>query len=271
MLHHNQWCPGVCLCRYSSAVVRDDAGREWRLEPDLTRLFLSSNDYDDLAWAWKGWRDAVGPAGRDMYEESVRLQNAAATQAGENAAQHAASSVLRVLSMTASNWCCLVLKAFTKMPGSNGEPVTTKNLSAKPRKTNISSSKTWWTISCSRLETNHNSWSIPVPFICLSSFDISCGHLRKFPPVVKTTSAFEYNSIFQIEPLYLELHAYVRYKLQQRYPEQCNTSWFCDADSPIPAHLLGTFQILKKYTAIMFKDVWCSGNMSCTCGQRGRG
>ena len=44
---------------------------------------------------------------------------------------------------------------------------------------------------------------------------------------------------FQIDPLYKELHAYVRYKLRETYPEQTDERWFEDDDSPIPAHLLG--------------------------------
>jgi hypothetical protein len=45
---------------------------------DLTRLFSYSKSWEDLEWAWKGWRDASGKKMRGLYEELVALQNEAA-------------------------------------------------------------------------------------------------------------------------------------------------------------------------------------------------
>ena len=52
------------------------------LEPDLGDLMAHSRDYDELEWAWKGWRDAVGPKIGELYPTYVELKNEAATLAG---------------------------------------------------------------------------------------------------------------------------------------------------------------------------------------------
>ncbi|KAK3699415.1 hypothetical protein QZH41_018576 [Actinostola sp. cb2023] len=43
------------------------------LEPDLGTLMARSRDYDELLWAWRGWRDAVGPPIRDQFHQLVGL------------------------------------------------------------------------------------------------------------------------------------------------------------------------------------------------------
>uniref|UniRef100_A0A0B7B0W6 Angiotensin-converting enzyme n=1 Tax=Arion vulgaris TaxID=1028688 RepID=A0A0B7B0W6_9EUPU len=52
------------------------------LEPDLTRLFATSRDYNRLLAAWKGWRDATGPKMKNMYTEFVTLSNDAVRNLG---------------------------------------------------------------------------------------------------------------------------------------------------------------------------------------------
>ncbi|KAK7092762.1 uncharacterized protein [Littorina saxatilis] len=52
------------------------------LEPGLTRLMASSRDYDELLWAWKGWRDVTGPRMKDGYEKFVELSNEAVRALG---------------------------------------------------------------------------------------------------------------------------------------------------------------------------------------------
>ncbi|KAK6183474.1 hypothetical protein SNE40_010950 [Patella caerulea] len=47
------------------------------LDPDLTRLFAESRDYDRLLAAWQGWRDVSGKKMKDLYEEFVALSNEA--------------------------------------------------------------------------------------------------------------------------------------------------------------------------------------------------
>lgn len=44
---------------------------------DLTHLFATSRDYDELSAAWKGWRDATGPPMKNLYAEFVTLSNEA--------------------------------------------------------------------------------------------------------------------------------------------------------------------------------------------------
>ena len=50
---------------------------------DLTRLFLTSRDWDELLWAWKSWRDATGPKMTKDYTEFISLQNEAAKFNGQ--------------------------------------------------------------------------------------------------------------------------------------------------------------------------------------------
>ncbi|CAG5130978.1 unnamed protein product [Candidula unifasciata] len=52
------------------------------LDPDLTRIFTTSRDYDQLIAAWKGWRDATGPKLKNLYTEFVTLSNEAVRNLG---------------------------------------------------------------------------------------------------------------------------------------------------------------------------------------------
>ncbi|XP_055868870.1 angiotensin-converting enzyme-like [Biomphalaria glabrata] len=47
------------------------------LEPGLTQLMATSNDYDELLEAWVGWRDATGRKIKSKYTEYVQLYNEA--------------------------------------------------------------------------------------------------------------------------------------------------------------------------------------------------
>ena len=49
------------------------------LDPDI---LANSRDYDRLLFAWKGWRDAVGPRVRGLYKEFVELKNKGAKENG---------------------------------------------------------------------------------------------------------------------------------------------------------------------------------------------
>ena len=42
----------------------------------------NSTDWDELLWAWQGWRDATGKLMPDMYAEFVDLLNEAAVMNG---------------------------------------------------------------------------------------------------------------------------------------------------------------------------------------------
>ncbi|XP_071942842.1 angiotensin-converting enzyme-like [Antedon mediterranea] len=66
-------------------VCRDPPSTEClSLEPDLESIMADSRDYDELLWAWKGWRDAVGPPIGELYPQYVELRNIAARNTGHN-------------------------------------------------------------------------------------------------------------------------------------------------------------------------------------------
>ena len=45
---------------------------------DLYGIMAKSRDHDELLWAWKGWRDSVGPPIRPLFEKFVGLLNTGA-------------------------------------------------------------------------------------------------------------------------------------------------------------------------------------------------
>ena len=59
---------------YSTGKVEDNDGTELALEPDLWNIMETTRDYDRLQFAWKDWRDAVGPKLRPLYKEFVKLK-----------------------------------------------------------------------------------------------------------------------------------------------------------------------------------------------------
>ena len=70
--------------RYSSASVTDEDGQTYKLDPGLTLLLQTSRDYDKLKWAWDAWRDASGKLMKNLYNESVYLQNESVKPSGES-------------------------------------------------------------------------------------------------------------------------------------------------------------------------------------------
>ena len=50
---------------------------------DLTQIMATSRDWNELTWAWEGWRNESGRKMPDLYEEFVSLQNQAATMNGK--------------------------------------------------------------------------------------------------------------------------------------------------------------------------------------------
>ncbi|NXJ58386.1 ACE enzyme, partial [Spizaetus tyrannus] len=52
------------------------------LDPDLTDIMATSRDYDELLFAWKGWRDASGKKIKKNYKRYVELSNKAAVLNG---------------------------------------------------------------------------------------------------------------------------------------------------------------------------------------------
>ncbi|KAM4622364.1 angiotensin-converting enzyme [Discoglossus pictus] len=62
---------------YSVAKVCDSS-KCYPLDPDLTEIMAKSRDYDELLFAWKGWRDSSGKKMRDKFIKYVGLSNKAA-------------------------------------------------------------------------------------------------------------------------------------------------------------------------------------------------
>ncbi|ELK12483.1 Angiotensin-converting enzyme [Pteropus alecto] len=74
---------------YSVASVCHSNGTCLQLEPDLTNLMATSRNYEELSWAWKGWRDEVGRSILPFFPKYVELSNKAArlngyTDAGDS-------------------------------------------------------------------------------------------------------------------------------------------------------------------------------------------
>ncbi len=71
---------------YATAKVCDvqSTNKCFELEPNLKEIMKTSRDYDELLWAWKGWRDSTGPKMRHLFTEAVKLQNKNAKQSGYN-------------------------------------------------------------------------------------------------------------------------------------------------------------------------------------------
>ncbi|XP_051894867.1 angiotensin-converting enzyme isoform X2 [Pristis pectinata] len=67
---------------YSVAKVCRENGTCHPLDPDLTHILATSTDYNELLFAWKGWRDASGKKMRTNFKRYVTLSNKAATLNG---------------------------------------------------------------------------------------------------------------------------------------------------------------------------------------------
>ncbi|KAK2143387.1 hypothetical protein LSH36_845g01017 [Paralvinella palmiformis] len=67
---------------YSTATVcnkpGDTNGTCYPLDPDLEEVMSSSRDWDELVWAWEGWRNESGRKMPDTYEQFAELLNKAA-------------------------------------------------------------------------------------------------------------------------------------------------------------------------------------------------
>ncbi|XP_067869242.1 angiotensin-converting enzyme [Heterodontus francisci] len=63
---------------YSVAKVCRKNGTCHPLDPDLTAIMATSDNYDELLFAWNGWRDASGKKMRTNFKRYVELSNKAA-------------------------------------------------------------------------------------------------------------------------------------------------------------------------------------------------
>lgn len=67
---------------YSVATVCKDESNCLPLDPDLNKIMAESRDYDELLFAWQGWRNASGRELRNSYKRYVELANLAAKSNG---------------------------------------------------------------------------------------------------------------------------------------------------------------------------------------------
>uniref|UniRef100_A0A8C3B3R6 Angiotensin-converting enzyme n=1 Tax=Cyclopterus lumpus TaxID=8103 RepID=A0A8C3B3R6_CYCLU len=66
-------CAVFCMCK-----------KGMRCVSDLQKIMAESRDYDELLFAWKGWRDAAGKVLRQDYKRYVELANTAAKLNGHS-------------------------------------------------------------------------------------------------------------------------------------------------------------------------------------------
>lgn len=69
---------------YNTGKVQLPNGKYLQGEPDLAHLMHTSRDPNLLLWAWKSWRDAVGPKIKKQYMRFIELQNEAARSGGHS-------------------------------------------------------------------------------------------------------------------------------------------------------------------------------------------
>ncbi len=63
----------------AASVCRPDNPNEClQIEPGLGQVMATSENWDELLWAWKGFRDEVGVPNKPLYKEYVTLSNEAA-------------------------------------------------------------------------------------------------------------------------------------------------------------------------------------------------
>ena len=53
------------------------------IDPNLSDIMAKSTDFDELAWAWKGFRDKVGVPNKPHYIRYVELSNEIAKANGK--------------------------------------------------------------------------------------------------------------------------------------------------------------------------------------------
>lgn len=65
---------------YATAKVCQEDGVCLSLDPEITEIMKNSRDYNKLIWAWKGWHDQTGPRMRQIYTQTVQIQNKGARE-----------------------------------------------------------------------------------------------------------------------------------------------------------------------------------------------
>lgn len=66
------------VCNRPADRGTNDSDKCYGLHPDMTRIVASSRDWEELVWAWQGWRDVTGRKMRKPFIEFSQLLNKAA-------------------------------------------------------------------------------------------------------------------------------------------------------------------------------------------------
>lgn len=54
------------------------------LEPEITEVMSTSENFNELKWTWEQWHEKSGKSMRDRYKKYVELNNKAAKADGNN-------------------------------------------------------------------------------------------------------------------------------------------------------------------------------------------
>lgn len=65
------------ICPYDNQQCSGDAAK-WTLDPEMEHVLATSNDYNELAYVWRRWREESGKKMRSDYKEYVDYVNEAA-------------------------------------------------------------------------------------------------------------------------------------------------------------------------------------------------
>ena len=158
----------------------------------------TSRNYEELLWAWKGWRDKVGRSILPYFPKYVELTNKAARLNGESSLP--------------------VSLAVGSQPPTRPSERSSETQEVRGEEAGCSGDgqvfKEPGCVPSAGYEDGGDSWRsmYEMPFL-----------------------EYDLEQLFQeLQPLYLNLHAYVRRALYRFYGSE-----FINLEGPIPAHLLG--------------------------------
>lgn len=196
--------------------------------PDISDIMANSRSYKKLLYAWEGWHNAAGNPLRAKYEEFVKLSNEAYRMDGMSG-MGGMQGVVRDQGWELRQWGALLLSPSRMLLGIQlpfprcqhfGEGAKTLLLSQGP--------SSWgWVGGSPRGPV------LGIITASLAGFEDTGSYWRSWYDSVSFEDDLEhlYN---QLEPLYLNLHAFVRRKLYDYYGPK-----YINLKGPIPAHLLG--------------------------------
>lgn len=199
--------------------------------PDLSDIMATSRSYKKLLYAWEGWHNAAGNPLRPKYEEFVKLSNEAYTMDGTNRGdpQPGGGQEPGVKIRTGTLGCLTALPTphAARRPTSISQVPTLQGRGRHP------ASSPWFHLLGMGGGVSLRGLEPEVFPVSLVGFEDTGSYWRSW----YDSDSFEKDleRIYsQLEPLYLNLHAFVRRKLYDRYGPK-----YINLKGPIPAHLLG--------------------------------